>query len=105
MSIGAEALKKNLEQLAVFGGEPAFADKLHVGRPNIGDIQHLKRLLDDILERRWLTNYGKYVQEFEQKLAGITGVKHCIAMCNATDRPGDRHPRRRTERRSYRAFL
>ena len=84
MSIGAEALKKNLEQLAVFGGEPAFADKLHVGRPNIGDIQHLKRLLDDILERRWLTNYGKYVQEFEQKLAGITGVKHCIAMCNGT---------------------
>ncbi len=68
----------------MFGGEPAFADKLHVGRPNIGDIQHLKRLLDDILERRWLTNYGKYVQEFEQKLAGITGVKHCIAMCNGT---------------------
>ena len=26
-----------LDSLAVFGGPPAFSEKLHVGRPNIGD--------------------------------------------------------------------
>jgi dTDP-4-amino-4,6-dideoxygalactose transaminase len=31
-----------------------------------------------------LTNNGRYVQEFEQRIADIVGVKHCIATCNAT---------------------
>jgi len=37
-----------------------------------------------MLDRRWFTNNGRYVQEFEQKLAEFTGVKHAIAMTNAT---------------------
>lgn len=31
-----------------------------------------------------MTNNGPYVQEFERRLAEFLGVKHCIAMCNAT---------------------
>ena len=37
-----------------------------------------------MLERRWLTNNGPFAQEFEQKLSEFLGVRHCIAMCNAT---------------------
>ncbi|MDQ2809496.1 MAG: aminotransferase class I/II-fold pyridoxal phosphate-dependent enzyme [Chloroflexota bacterium] len=70
--------------MAIFSGIPAFAEKLHVGRPNIGDRQRLHERLDDILDRRWLTNNGPYVQELEQKISAYIGVKHCIAMCNAT---------------------
>lgn len=73
-----------IDDLAVFSGKPAFGEKLHVGRPNIGDRNDLVERLNDILDRRWLTNSGKYVQEFESRLAGMLGVRHCIAMCNAT---------------------
>lgn len=70
--------------LAIFGCSPAFPEKLHVGRPNIGNRERLLERINDLLDRRWLSNSGLYVQEFEQRLADFTGAKHCIAMCNAT---------------------
>jgi dTDP-4-amino-4,6-dideoxygalactose transaminase len=75
---------KTLDEMAIFGGEPAFAEKLHVGRPNIGDRDRLLERINDILDRRWLTNAGVYVQEFERRIADMVGVRHCIAMCNGT---------------------
>lgn len=75
---------KNLDDLAVFGGTPAFAEELHVGRPNIGDRQRLLARINEILDRRWLTNNGPNVQEFERQIADVARVKHCIATCNAT---------------------
>src|SRR5947209_4653433 len=70
--------------LALMGGTPAFSKPLHVGRPNIGDRKLLISLLEELLERCWLTNNGPLVQEFEHRIAELTGVKHCIAVCNAT---------------------
>ncbi|CAG1066546.1 dTDP-4-amino-4,6-dideoxy-D-glucose transaminase [uncultured bacterium] len=75
---------KEFDDLAVFSGKPAFSEKLHVGRPNIGDRNGLMEKINDVLDRRWLTNNGKYVQELERRLADLLGVRHCIAMCNAT---------------------
>ncbi len=77
-------MKNRLEDLAIFGGIPTFTEKVHVGRPNIGNRERLHELIDDVLDRRWLTNNGPYVQEFERRLAEFIGVKHCIATCNAT---------------------
>jgi len=77
-------LKQQIDDLAVFGGAPAFHETLHVGRPNLGDEEKLFARFRDILNRRWLTNHGPYVQEFEQALARFVDVKHCIALCNAT---------------------
>lgn len=57
---------------------------LHVGRPNIGDRAAFLSRVNDILDRRWLSNNGPVVQEFEKKVAEILGVKHALAMCNAT---------------------
>lgn len=74
----------DLNLMAVFGGAPAFAEKLHVGRPNMGDRERLLGRINDICDRRWLTNGGVYVQEFEMRIAELAGVRHCIAMCNAT---------------------
>ncbi|MDQ3803237.1 MAG: aminotransferase class I/II-fold pyridoxal phosphate-dependent enzyme [Acidobacteriota bacterium] len=76
--------KSVLSELAVFGGSPAFTEALHVGRPNIGDRKKFEARVGDILDRRWLTNGGRYVQEFEQRIADLAGVEHCVAMCNAT---------------------
>ncbi len=77
-------MKRSLEDLALFGGPAAFAETLHVGRPNVGDRARLLARIDDMLDRRWLTNHGPFVEELEQQLAAFLGVKHCIAMCNGT---------------------
>jgi len=76
--------KNGLSDLAIFGGSPAFQEKLHVGRPNIGNRARLLERISDLLDRRWLTNNGPYVQEFEQRIADMIGVKHCVAVCNGT---------------------
>jgi len=77
-------MKNILEDLAIFGGQPAFDKPLYVGKPNIGNKNKLFERINEMLDRRWLTNDGPLVQEFEEKLADIIGVKHCITVCNAT---------------------
>lgn len=78
------ASKAYLEDLAVFGGIPAFDEKLHVGRPNVGNRDHLLQRINDLLDRKWLSNNGPFVRDLEQRIADMLEVKHCIAMCNGT---------------------
>lgn len=84
--LNSNAMKtiSSIESLAIFGGLPAFTEKLHVGRPNIGDRTRLLQRINNILDERWLTNGGPFVQELELRIADLVGVKHCIAICNAT---------------------
>ena len=70
--------------LAINGAAPAFDELLHVGRPNIGDREAFLRYANDIFDRRWLSNDGPLLQEFEARIAAHLGVRHCIAMCNGT---------------------
>lgn len=70
--------------LAINGAAPAFEQPLHVGRPNIGDREAFLRYAGEMFDRRWLSNNGPLVQEFERKVAEYHGVSHCIAMCNGT---------------------
>jgi len=70
--------------LAIAGAPPAFVDPVHVGRPNIGDRAAFLARVNDLLDRRWLTNNGPLVHELEQKLARYLGVRHVVAMCNGT---------------------
>jgi dTDP-4-amino-4,6-dideoxygalactose transaminase len=76
--------KAGVNDLVACGGVPAFATPLHVGRPNVGDRAALRAEIDSILDRRWLTNAGPTVLAFEAALADRLGVRHCIAVCNAT---------------------
>jgi dTDP-4-amino-4,6-dideoxygalactose transaminase len=66
------------------GGAPRFAEPLHVGTPNVGERERFLRRVNDLLDRRWLTNHGQYVVEFEEAVAARAGVAHCVAMCNGT---------------------
>lgn len=77
-------MKETISELAILGGVPAFEEKLHVGRPNIGNRERLLMRINDMLDRKWLSNNGPYVQEFEQRIADMIGVRNCIAMCNGT---------------------
>ena len=74
----------NASDLAINGAAPAFEQPLHVGRPNIGSREAFLAYANDIFDRRWLSNNGPLVQQFEQRVADYLGVKHCIAMCNGT---------------------
>ena len=47
-----ELKKKSIEDLAIFGGQAEFEDKLHVGRPNIGDRELFLDRVNDILDRK-----------------------------------------------------
>jgi dTDP-4-amino-4,6-dideoxygalactose transaminase len=73
-----------MSELAILGGVPAFPEPVHVGRPNIGDRDRLMERIEGVIDRRWLTNDGPLVHEFEEAIASMLGVPHCIAMCNGT---------------------
>ena len=73
-----------MSELAILGGTPAFPEPVHVGRPNIGDRARLMERIEGVINRRWLTNDGPLVHEFEEAIATMLGVPHCIAMCNGT---------------------
>ncbi len=70
--------------LALFTGKPAFAQPLHVGRPNVGDRERFMARVGEMLDRRWFSNDGPFVKEFERRIGDLIGVKHCVLMCNAT---------------------
>lgn len=72
------------EDLAINGASPAFDQPLHVGRPNIGDREAFLKYTEEIFDRRWLSNEGPVVQEFERRVAEYHDVKHCVSMCNGT---------------------
>ena len=83
-ALQGDAVNDELRRLAIFSGVPSFREKLHVGRPNIGDRERVLDHVSKILDSRWLSNNGPYVQQLERRIAEFVGVKHGIAMCNAT---------------------
>lgn len=56
----------------------------HVGRPNLGDRARFLERVNEILDRRWLSNLGPMLLEFERRVAETLNVKHAVATCNAT---------------------
>lgn len=77
-------MKRSLDDLALFGGTAEFAEAVHVGRPNIGNRQRLRERFEEMLDRRWLSNDGPLVREFEARIAEHLGVRHCVATANGT---------------------
>ena len=77
-------IKKTVDDLLICGGPKAFAKPLHVGQPNIVNLDSVFERLKDIFQRAWLTNNGQYVQQFESLIAKQIGVRNCVAVCNGT---------------------
>jgi dTDP-4-amino-4,6-dideoxygalactose transaminase len=77
-------VRAQVPDLAVLGGAPAFATPLHVGAPSTGNRQRLLERINAALDSRWLTNDGPMVRDLERRIEVLLGVRHCIAMCNAT---------------------
>nr|BAC57035.1 4-dehydratase [Micromonospora griseorubida] len=77
-------MKRNIDDLALFGGREAFLQTLHVGRPGAVDRARFFDRLSWALDNQWLTNQGPLTREFEDRIADRVGVRHCLATCNAT---------------------
>jgi dTDP-4-amino-4,6-dideoxygalactose transaminase len=71
-------------RLALLGGRPHFSRPLHVGAPNVVDREAVFRRLRGIFDRNRLTNGGPEEQELEETIARQVGVRHCVAVVNAT---------------------
>jgi len=76
--------KHDPSDLAILGGDPLFTRPLAVGRPNVGNVDRFLGRVRDILDTRWLTNDGPYVQEFESRIAELAGTRYCVAMSSGT---------------------
>jgi len=77
-------MKRKVDDLAIFGGSAEFTSTLHVGRPNIPNIARLLKRIEGILDSKWLTYDGPYLQQFEKRIADMIGVRNCVATCNGT---------------------
>jgi len=55
-----------------------------VGRPNVVDQEGFVEDVKKILDTRLLTNCGPYCDKLEVRVAEYLGVKHCVAVANAT---------------------
>ena len=50
----------------------------------IARVHALVDRITDLVTRKQLTNGGPYVAEFEEKIAALAGVQHCVAVSSAT---------------------
>ncbi len=58
--------------------------EIFVTQPVLPDLEEFTELLKDIWERKWLTNNGKYHQDFEKALADYLGVPYISLFSNGT---------------------
>ncbi|MGC5400902.1 aminotransferase class I/II-fold pyridoxal phosphate-dependent enzyme [Streptomyces sp. DT20] len=77
-------MKHGTQDLALFGGTPAFVEDRRVGRPNQGDRRRFLDRMNQALDNEWLSNMGPLMHEFEDRVAELAGVRHCVSLCNAT---------------------
>ena len=58
--------------------------KINVTQPSLPDLNDYIPYLEDIWESKWLTNNGKYHQQFEQELKDFLGVEQVNLFTNGT---------------------
>lgn len=57
---------------------------VYVTRPSMPPLDNYVQYLEELWENRWLTNNGKFHQQFEQALCEFLGVKYCSLFANGT---------------------
>jgi len=75
---------KNIDDLAIFGGDPHFERPVHVNRPNVGNQDVFQSYVDSAWDNRIFTNSGPIEFELEQLLQNHLEVPHCIVTSSGT---------------------
>ena len=58
--------------------------KIFVTQPSLPDLEEFLPYLKEIWKEKWLTNNGRFHQEFEKALAEYLGVEYVSLFCNGT---------------------
>ena len=74
----------SVNEFALFGAHPAFAEPLPVGQRYFPSWERYQKAFRGIFERQYYTEYGPLNQQLEQKLQQFLGVKHAICVTNET---------------------
>ena len=59
-------------------------EKIFVTRPSLPDLKEFLPFLEEIWEKKWLTNNGDFHQQLEKELADYLGVKYISLFSNGT---------------------
>lgn len=59
-------------------------EPIYTTRPTMPALEDYTKYLEQIWERRWLTNNGQLHQDLERELAEYLGVEHLSLFCNGT---------------------
>ncbi len=68
---------------AILGGEPLFSERLPIVQPTLPDYETIALQVKEILQTGILTK-GKYLQQFEERLAEYLGVRHAVCVSSCT---------------------
>jgi dTDP-4-amino-4,6-dideoxygalactose transaminase len=77
-------MKKNIKDLALFGGDVLFKEPIHVGQMNFPDKNKVKNKFKNIFKRRYFANNGPLVQRLDNNLQDYFGVEHAVSVTNGT---------------------
>ncbi len=75
-------MKHSLDDLALFGGQPAFDKARSISNLLRPDIEHFLDYSKTIYTTKQLTDNGALVQQMEDRFAQLHGTRHCVAFCS-----------------------
>jgi dTDP-4-amino-4,6-dideoxygalactose transaminase len=77
-------IKRRLKDLAAFGGNPAFAEPLHVGQLYLPEWSEFEETFRGIFRRRYFSNHGPLVRKLDDRLSEHLGVRNAVSVTNGT---------------------
>jgi dTDP-4-amino-4,6-dideoxygalactose transaminase len=75
-------MKHSINDLALFGGQPAFETVRPISNLLRPDIDQFLDYAKTIYAAKQFTNNGALVRQMEERFAQQHGTRHCIAFCN-----------------------
>jgi dTDP-4-amino-4,6-dideoxygalactose transaminase len=77
-------VKERVGDFALFGGERAFAEPLHVAQLNFPPWDKVEEAFRGIFTRRYFANHGPLVRELDERFAEFVGAEHAVSVTNGT---------------------
>lgn len=68
----------------ISGKKPFLSQKVFVTMPTLPSIEEVTPMLARMLKTRWVTNFGDFHNQLQDKIKELTGVKYALLCCNAT---------------------
>lgn len=61
---------------------PVLRERIPVYRPDLSGRE--REYVLDCVDSSWISSIGAYIERFEAAMAGVTGARHAVSVCNGT---------------------